>query len=468
MSTLQKSFDWKALLAIGLGCVVGWSWVIYSGTWGSVGGTMGGILDFIIVAVMCSFVGLVYAELASAYPKAGGEVVYSLESMGMGVARFTQWQCLLSWVGLLAVEAIGIPVILTTIGFTVPQWVPLYKFAGETVYLSHLLASIAINGAFALINIIGAEISGKVQTWAVYLLLAAAVFFCASSLILGDPSNMEPLFTTPGSMLTVLIMIPGFMAGFNAIPQAAEEGQMPHKLVGRMVVITIWGAAIFYLLIVLGLGFAAPADVRSGEGLVVLEAVSNLFNGSIIARLIVAIASLLGMLTTWNSAYVAGSRLLMGLGRAKFFPGFFARLHPRFKTPSTSIVFLFLLSSAMVFMGANMTVFGIIADATSLNCVVLWLVVTIAFLRLQKSRPDLPRPYRVKHPKLIGWLSLLSCLAFICLYMPFSPSSLTVVEWGILGVYAAFALVFTLLWARKDKTSLEERRELMGLNDIGE
>ena len=158
----------------------------------------------------------------------------------------------------------------------------------------------------------------------------------------------------------------------------------------------------------------------------------------------------------------------MGLGRAKFFPGFFARLHPRFKTPSTSIVFLFLLSSAMVFMGANMTVFGIIADATSLNCVVLWLVVTIAFLRLQKSRPDLPRPYRVKHPKLIGWLSLLSCLAFICLYMPFSPSSLTVVEWGILGVYAAFALVFTLLWARKDKTSLEERRELMGLNDIGE
>lgn len=44
MSTLQKSFDWKALLALGLGCVVGWSWVIYSGMWGSLGGTMGGVL----------------------------------------------------------------------------------------------------------------------------------------------------------------------------------------------------------------------------------------------------------------------------------------------------------------------------------------------------------------------------------------------------------------------------------------
>lgn len=129
MSTLQKSFDWKALLALGLGCVVGWSWVIYSGMWGSLGGTMGGVLAFVIVAILCSFVGLVYAELSSTYPKAGGEVIFSIEALGLGWARVAQWMCLLSWVGLLAVEAIGIPVILTTIGFTVPQVVPLYQFA---------------------------------------------------------------------------------------------------------------------------------------------------------------------------------------------------------------------------------------------------------------------------------------------------------------------------------------------------
>lgn len=163
MSTLQKSFDWKALLALGLGCVVGWSWVIYSGMWGSLGGTMGGVLAFVIVAILCSFVGLVYAELSSTYPKAGGEVIFSIEALGLGAARVAQWMCLLSWVGLLAVEAIGIPVILTTIGFTVPQVVPLYQFAGETVYLSYILVSIGINGIFAVINILGASISGTVQ-----------------------------------------------------------------------------------------------------------------------------------------------------------------------------------------------------------------------------------------------------------------------------------------------------------------
>ncbi|MFR8331807.1 MAG: hypothetical protein ACLU9S_05130 [Oscillospiraceae bacterium] len=65
-----------------------------------------------------------------------------------------------------------------------------------------------------------------------------------------------------------------------------------------MVIITIWAAAIFYLMIVLGLGFAAPLEVRSGAGLAVLDAVTVLFNGSIVARTFVAIAALLGMLTT--------------------------------------------------------------------------------------------------------------------------------------------------------------------------
>ena len=466
MSTLQKSFDWKALLALGLGCVVGWSWVIYSGMWGSLGGTMGGVLAFVIVAILCSFVGLVYAELSSTYHKAGGEVIFSIEDLGLGWARVAQWMCLLSWVGLLAVEAIGIPVILTTIGFTVPQVVPLYQFAGETVYLSYILVSIGINGIFAVINILGASISGTVQKWAVYLLLAAAVFFCVSGIALGEPANMEPLFTTPQAVFTVLLMLPGFMSGFNAIPQAAEEGKVPHKMVGRVVIITIWAAAIFYLMIVLGLGFAAPLEVRSGAGLAVLDAVTVLFNGSIVARTFVAIAALLGMLTTWNSAYVAGSRLLVGLGRAKFLPGIFSDIHPKFNTPYKSILFLFILGSLMVFMGANMTIFGILADALSLNVVLEWVLTSVCFLRLQKIRPDLPRPYRVKHPKLIGWISLLCCLAFTCLYLPFSPSGLMPIEWGVLAVYVIFALIIDQVWNRKNKSSLEERRQLLGLNDI--
>ena len=430
---------------------------------------MGGVLSFLIVAVLCSFVGLVYAELASAYPKAGGEVVFSIESMGLGAARIAQWMCLLSWVGLLAVEAIGIPVILTTIGFHVPKFGPLYQFAGETVYLSYILTSIGINAAFAIINILGAEISGKVQKWAVYLLLAAAVFFCASGLVLGDVENMQPLFTTPESMVTVLLMLPGFMSGFNAIPQAAEEGKVPHKMVGRIVIVTIWAAAIFYLLIVVGLGFAAPADVRGGDGLVVLDAVALIFNGSPIAKLFVAIASLLGMLTTWNACYVAGSRLMVGLGRAKFLPGVFAELHPKFKTPHKSILFLFVLSSLMVFMGANMTIFSMLANALSLNVVLLWLLASVSFLRLHKIKPDLARPYKVKNPVLIGWISILCCIAFACLYMPFSPSGLKPIEWGVLAVYVVFAVIFDLIWNSRNKSSVEERRRLLlGLDEVKE
>ena len=53
-----------------------------------------------------------------------------------------------------------------------------------------------------------------------------------------------------------------------------------------------------------------------------------------------------------------------------------------------------------------------------------YLFVTVSFLRLRKSHPELERPYRVPAAKLVGTLALLATVFFICLYLPGSPSAL--------------------------------------------
>lgn len=467
MQGLQKTLSWQELLSIGLGAVVGWSWIIYAGMWSSLAGSLGGVLGFILTGVLCSLVGLAYAELTSAYPRVGGDVVFTFEGIGDKAAIVVQWSLIVFWFGLIMIETMMIPVILTRLGFPIPQAVPLYEVAGGTVYLSYIIISLAFNAFFAFINIRGVGISGKVQTWAVYLLLAAAVFFFASGISLGNVSNAEPLFTSTASFGAVMLMLPGFMAGFNAIPQAAEEGKVPASITGKLVIAAVWASVIFYLLIVIGLAFAVPESVRAGEGLVVATAVEMLFNGSPVAVTFVCFASLLGMLTTWNASYIAASRLMVGLGRAKYMPSFFAEIDSKYNTPKKTIILLFIVSSVITLLGTNQTIYVGIVDVFSMGIVLAWLLVCISFLRLQAIKPDLERPYAVKHPKLIGWLSIIFSVAFLYLYTPLGPAGLTKAEWIAVGIIVVVALIIYFTWNKKDgNIPLEERRRLLGLDSF--
>lgn len=465
MLELKKTLTWQELLSIGLGAVVGWSWIIYAGLWSSLAGSMGGIIGFMLTGVLCSLVGLAYAELTSAYPKVGGDVVFAMEGIGEKGAIVVQWCVMAFWFGLLMIEAMMIPVILTRLGIPIPQFMPLYEVAGGTVYLSYILVSIGFNAFFAYINIRGVEVSGKFQNWAVYILLAAAVFFFFSGVAKGSTVNMQPLFTDMKSFTAVLLMMPGFMAGFNAITQAAEEGNVSSKIIGRLVVVTVWASVIFYLLIVVGLAFAVPESIRAGEGLVVVTAVEMMFKGSTLAVLFVCFASLLGMLTTWNAAYIAASRLLIGLSRAKFLPPLFSEIDSKYKTPKKAILILFFVTSLIAFMGTNQAVYVGLIDIFSMTIVVAWLLVCISFLRLQTLKPDLDRPYKVKYPKFIGWLSILFSLAFLYLYTPFGPEGLTIYEWmGVLAIIIIAVIVY-FSWNKKEgNIPIEERRALLGLD----
>ena len=66
-------------------------------------------------------------------------------------------------------------------------------------------------------------------------------------------------------------------------------------------------------------------------------------------------------------------------------------------------------------------------------------------MRLRRDEPNLPRPYKVRSPKLVGYGAIVVTLAFILLYLPFSPSALLwPYEWGIVLAWIGLGVVARL------------------------
>lgn len=62
--------------------MIGWGWVVTAGLWITEAGSLGAILAFVIGGLLVTFVGLTYAELASALPWLEGNMFIVLKPWG--------------------------------------------------------------------------------------------------------------------------------------------------------------------------------------------------------------------------------------------------------------------------------------------------------------------------------------------------------------------------------------------------
>jgi amino acid transporter len=86
-------------------------------------------------------------------------------------------------------------------------------------------------------------------------------------------------------------------------------------------------------------------------------------------------------------------------------------------------------------------------NAGSFATVVAYLFVPIAFLALRRREPDMPRPFKVRHPRLVGGGAVLLALALLTAYLPGSPSALLwPYEWAMILVWAVLGLVLWLAY----------------------
>ena len=446
------------ILVVAFGAMIGWGWVVSSGRWIQNAGTIGTVIAFIIGGIMIYFVGMTYAELTPAMPKAGGEHVFSYKAFGPTGSFICTWALILSYIGVVCFEAVSLPTIVQYIFPSFAQGY-MYTVAGSDVYFTGVLIASAFTIFILVINILGIKTASIFQTILTVAIAAVGIILVVMSAINGSPENLEGQvivgegFGSVKNILSVAVVAPFFLFGFDVIPQVAEEINIPLKKIARVLLLSIVCAVTFYGLVVFAVGYALNsaeiADAMQGAGLVTATAMAKVFNSSVMAKVLI-IGGLCGVVTSWNSFLIGGSRAIFSMAESRMIPGRFSMLNPKHKTPVNAILLIGVLSLAAPFFGRTMLIW--ISDAASFACCLAYCMVSLSFLILRKKEPDLNRPFKVKHYKFVGiTASVLSGFMVVMYLIPGSGCSLTLEEWIMVGGWTILGVIFYIICKKKYK-----------------
>lgn len=439
-SKFERVLGRREVFALSFGAMIGWGWVVLAGLWIQRAGTLGAMAAFVLGGLMILFVGLAYAELTSAMPKCGGEHVFTMRAMGKQGSFLCTWAIIVGYVSVVSFEAVAFPTVLT---YLFPNFLQgyMYTVAGFDVYASWVAVAIITSIFITGLNYVGAKPAAILNTVLTFVIAAIGIILIAGSAVSGEVANTQPLISDGmKGIMTVAIMTPFMFVGFDVIPQAAEEINIPFRKIGRVLVFSILMAILWYVVIILAVSLMMTDAEINASTLVTADAMKKAFGNSDLAAQVLVIGGIAGVITSWNSFFIGGSRAMYSLAESKMLPHFLSKLHPRYKTPYGAVLLIGIISCIVPFFGRAMMVW--VTDAGSFACVVAYFMVSVSFLMLRKKEPHMARPYFIRHGNVVGSLAVFMSAGMLLLYMPTMPSGLVFEEWVIVAAFAILGAVF--------------------------
>jgi APA family basic amino acid/polyamine antiporter len=466
---LTKAISGIEFFALGFGTIIGVGWIIVLGDWLKQAGPLGAILAFSFGGIVMMIVGLCYAELSTMLPVSGGELAYAYETFGVKACFATGWALALVYTSFTAFEAVSLGWVLSVLlpGIEGPT---LYVSRGEQVRLGSLLLGLAGMGVFTYLNYHGAKSAARAQTILTYTKVGFSAIFIISGILMGHAANLHPLIAQRiagpwwRGILAVFVTTPVWFGGFNVIPQAMEEkaARTSLKTVGKLIVLSIGMAAVFYCLIILSSSMTMPWQDLLKISLPVVGAFEIGLHSLLLSK-IVLLAALFGLIATWNAVFFAAARVLFALGRARIIHPSFGTIHPVYGSPNKAVIFIGLIGTCAVFIGRSAILPIVNVGATCFAAAFLF--TCLGVIRLRRLRPDRLRPYSVPGGQWTAGVAVLFCFGILAMsiFQPYADAEGRIpLEWIFLGVWVVLG---TLFWffARRGRNSVseQERRSLI-------
>ena len=434
---------------IGFGAIVGVGWAVSINGWmASCGGAVPAALGYLLVLVMMVPIGLCYAELVPMLPVAGGGMAFAFKAFDDKIAVIAGWASLGGMISIIPWEAIQIT---TVLGYLIPglkgENVPiLYRVGGEggdPVYLSVVIIGVVFSLLIFALNMRGLAAAAFVQKILCLVLVACAIVGAVAALLKGRPENLQPLYsvsnpaiygeglrvashsTFVGGMFAIVVQAAYFLAGFETIPQGVEEAGGDIKTVGKTVVLSVTLACLFYAFLLLAFGYGWQwEDVVSNPDFTRPAAASMLrflYAGTAGKVLFwtLTIGAIAGLFTTWNGFFTASANLLMGMGRGKLIPAFFAKQNAG-GVAVYGQVFCLVLSVIGPFLGETMI--GTITCFSAMAFIISWGITCWSLVQLRRKHPEMERPYRLPGGIAMGlFASIVTTVVFVMSFIPASP-----------------------------------------------
>lgn len=369
---------------------------------------------------------LCYAELATAYPHAGGNYHYFIRAFGKNIAF------LFAWARMTVIQTGSIALLAFVFGDYASQ---LFRL-GE--YSASIYAAVAITVLTGL-NIVGVQQGKWTQNW----LTAAKILGLLLIVIVGlvaAPSTLtvpvEP--TSPGNLGLAMIFVLLSYGGWNEAAYISDELHNRNRNIVRSLLWSIGIITGIYLLLNLayiqGLGLSSMAESQAVAADLMRRVAGE--PGAVFISLLVAVSTLGAI----NATIFTGARTNYALGQDFSLFSFLGRWHNRANTPVNSLLVQAALTLALVLFGTlTRKGFETMVDYTAPVFWFFFLLSGVSLLVLRMREPEVPRPFRVPFYPLTP---LLFCA--ICGYLLYSSLAYTGVG-AIVGAAVVLAGVPLLL-----------------------
>lgn len=328
---------------------------------------------------------LVFAELGSYYPRAGGQYTYLRESFGRLPAF------LFGWTNLLIINSASMAAMVV---FSAEHLFNLFPRSLQPAPGSHWFETVPVLliAFLTAVNILGVRWGAALQN-ALTILKLAAIGLIIFGIFLPektDWSRFSPFWDIRGSPSAGAVWS-GFKGAFVAIFWAYDgwyllsfsgaEIRNPRKniplgfILGILVVVAVYLAANVAYFLAIDLAEMATIERQGG---VAAEAALRLFGPAGLALVAVGIAG--STLGSANGNMLTGPRLSYAMARDGLFFRPFGALHSRFLTPVLAIVVQGLLSAAYIYCGT----FDQLTDAVVFAAWVFYLLTVVGYFSIRR------------------------------------------------------------------------------------
>lgn len=427
--TLKRSLGSGALLALGIGAIIGAGIFVRTAAAAGNHAGPGVMISYIIAGLGCAFAGLCYVEFASMIPIAGSAYTYSYATMGELVAWIIGWDLILEYALGAATVAIAWSEYLNKfcehyLGFSFPYaWCHSpFQTSADGIHGIMNIPALFILGLLTLILIRGTKESANINSIIVIVKVAIVLAFIAMGWQYINPVNHATIippntgdfgfFGWSGVLRGAGIVFFAYV-GFDAVSTAAQEAKNPQKgmpigILGSLAFCTILYILFSYVLT----GIANYKDFSStgpGHEAAVAYAIATYMPGFEWFSGLITIAILAGFSSVILVMLLGQSRVFFSMSKDGLLPGAFAEVHPKFKTPAKANIWLFVLVGVF----AAFVPGEIVGDMCSIGTLFAFILVSVGVMMMRISNPEVDRPFRVPYVYIVAPLGIGVCLFMI-------------------------------------------------------
>ncbi|AEK61486.1 ethanolamine permease [Collimonas fungivorans] len=424
---LKQTLGTIQLWGIAVGLVISGEYFGWSYGWASAG-TLGFTVTALFIAAMYTAFIFSFTELTTSIPHAGGPFAYSKKAFGPLGGYFAGAATLIEFV-------FAPPAIALAIGAYLNVQFP---------SLDPKTAAVGAYVVFMALNIVGVQIAAMfelcVTLLAIFELLVfmgvVSPGFSMAHFTKGGWSGQDSfsLASIPGMFAAIPFAIWFFLA-IEGVAMAAEEAKDPKRSIPIAYItgiITLVLLAIGVMVFAGGAGdWTKLANINDP-----LPQAMKLIVGEHSSWLHMLVwLGLFGLIASFHGIILGYSRQIFALARDGYLPGYFAKIHPRFKTPHRAILAGGVIGIAAIYSDQLITLGGqtLTANIVTMSvfgAITMYIISMLSLFRLRRSAPAMERPFRAPFYPWFPAFALVG--ACVCMATMIYYNAL------IFGIFAAF------------------------------